>query len=164
MKQSMIKKQVVLSVGTLVFAGVGMAWAAPAPSELPSVRIKIDLAIPPTAVSVTKTGVAGTNHQVRIDATVVASSMSPVCSGPFKVKLESTEDPTTGRWALVGEAGVADLCIKAGAAMTPSAKRSFTDTVPQGALRKYRATADSLNQVDEMNEGNNVANAGYVAR
>jgi len=164
MKQRTIKKQVVLSVGTLVFAGVGLASAAPATSELPAVRIKIDLAIPPTGVSVTKTGVAGTNHQVRIDTTVVASSMSAACSGPFKVKVESTEDPTTGRWALVGEAGIADLCVKAAAAARPSAKRSFTDTVPQGAFRKYRATADSLNQVDEMNEGNNVANAGYVAR
>jgi hypothetical protein len=166
MKQCMNKWRIGIGVGTLVFVGLGLAWAKPAPTPATRLKIKIDLSIPTNGMKATKTGEDGTDHQVRIDVTVRASAMgmAKVCSGPFKVKVESTEDPTTGRWDLVGHAGIANLCADSSVAKLPSAKRSFTDTVPEGSFRKYRATVDYLDQVDEVKEDNNVYSIGYVAR
>ncbi|MBN2371386.1 MAG: hypothetical protein JXO72_12960 [Vicinamibacteria bacterium] len=166
MKQHMSSWRMGIGAATLVCAGFGLAWAKPAPTPATRLEIKnkVDLAIPVNGMKATKTGVAGTDHKVRIDVTVRATtrSMLKICSGPFKVKVESTEDPTTGTWNLVGTAGIADICV-GGAKVAKSEKRSFNDTVPAGSFRKYRATIDFLDQVNESNETNNVESIGYVA-
>jgi hypothetical protein len=166
MKQRSNRWRIGIGAATLVCAGLGLAWAKPAPTPATRLMIKIDLSIPTNGMKVTKTGVDGTDHQVRIDVTVRATSIgkTKVCSGPFKVKVESTEDPTTDSWTLVGTAGIANMCVGGALAKIPSEKRWFDDTVPAGELRKYRATVDFLDQVDEANETNNVESAGYVAR
>ena len=166
MKQRTNKYRTGIGAGMLVCVGLGFAWAAPASKEPDRAKIKIDLMIPTNGMKATKTGVVGADNQVRIDVTVRAGApaLAGVCSGPFKVKLESTEDPTTGSWALVGAAGIAQMCVNPAAAKIPSEKRSFTDTVPVGSSRKYRATVDYLDQVDEADEDNNIASIGYVAR
>jgi len=39
---------------------------------------------------------------------------------------------------------------------------TFNHQVPTGQSYKYRVTADYLNQVDEADETNNLASAGYT--
>jgi hypothetical protein len=165
MKRQLNRWRIAIGMGTLVFAGFGWAWAKPAERRLET-KQKIDLTIPTNGMKATKTGVAGTDHQIRIDVSVRATTAGSarICSGPFKVKVESTEDPTTGVWNLVGSAGIADMCVGGPVAVLPSEKRSFNDTVPAGSFRKYRATVDFLDQVKEANETNNVDSIGYVAR
>lgn len=160
MRNQKVARQIVMGLGVALVASAVLAQRAPGRKAVPE---KIDLAILPTGMRIARAGAAGADHQVRIDVTIAASCALTRCSGPFKVRVDSTDDPTTGRWTLVGEAGVADLCVRPAGA-TVSVERSFTDTVPAGAFRKYRATADPINQVSERNEGNNVGSAGYVAR
>jgi hypothetical protein len=162
MKLRMNKLQIGIGAATLVCASLGMAWAKPASRDLGRERIKIDLSIPPNGIQVADLGAVGSDRRVRIDVTIRAwAAGGGVCSGPFKVKLESTEDPRMG-WNLVGTAGVATMCVSSSSAKLPSVVRSFTTTFPSGSAHKLLATADFLDQVDEANEGNNTYDRGYV--
>lgn len=112
-------------------------------------------------------------YQVQINVTVKNSAMGPKsastadsltaegrarhCAGASKLLLEWTEDPTMG-FNRLGEAGI--IALAPGASKTVS----FTQWVPKGAVRKYRATADHLNWIAEWDKGNNINSAGYIAR
>jgi hypothetical protein len=162
MKLRMNKWQIGIGAATLLVASLGMAWAKPAPSEIGREKIKIDLSIPPNGIQVTDLGAVGADRRVRIEVTVRAwAAGAGACSGPFKVKLESTEDPRTG-WSLVGTAGVANMCVRLSRVKLPSVKRSFTTTFPSGSAHKLLATVDFLDQVDEAREDNNIYGRGYI--
>jgi subtilase family serine protease len=77
--------------------------------------------------------------------------------------VEWTEDPTVG-FNLLGTGGVTNLAYDSASVVVRNGKTlSFNHLVPTGKSYKYRVTADYLNQVDEANETNNVASAGYIA-
>ena len=114
------------------------------------------------------------SYKVKISVTVknaafgpragsTAASLTPEgrarhCAGASKLLLQWTKDPTTGTFNYLGEAGIPPL--------NPGESKTvfFTQWVRKGEIRKYIATADHLNWINEWNEMNNVKNAGYIAR
>jgi hypothetical protein len=67
--------------------------------------------------------------------------------GAFKVKLEWTDD----------RSGYIGLCDSGIAELARGASKDFfcEDTIPSMTFRRYRATADYMNWIDESNETNN---------
>jgi len=100
-------------------------------------------------------------HNVQINVTVV-NRIRNTATGPFKVKVEWTNNPTIG-YNLLGSGGVTNLEYNLASAVIKNRKTlSFNHQVPTGESYKYRVTADYLNQVDEADETNNVTSAGYT--
>jgi hypothetical protein len=98
---------------------------------------------------------------VQINVTLI-NPVRNTATGPFKVKVEWTSDPTRG-YNLLGTGGVTGLNYDmASAAIRNRKTLSFSHQVPTGESYKYRVTADYLNQVDEADETNNVSSAGYT--
>jgi len=138
-----------------------LAEAAKAPDSPEAVKLKPDIAI--SDVKINRISVVPAGDNVQINVTVV-NRIRGTSTGPFKVKVEWTEDPTVG-FNLVGTGGVINLTYdSAPVVVVRNGKTlSFNHLVPTGKSYKYRVTADYLNQVDEANETNNVASAGYIA-
>lgn len=158
--------KVITLVGVICVIQVPVtANAAPLSKEASGeiVKVKVDLSIDRFIILPTVTPSPGHDQHLNIDLYVRARGKG--CSGPFKVKVEWTRNPVTDPWQLVGHAGIANLCaaLPHVAKIKPVVKRHFTDDIAAGTFKKYRATIDYLNQVDEANERNNVSNAGYVA-
>ena len=130
--------------------------------------IKSDIAI--SKVQFIKRGedIGGTDLitiKVEIENNIFKSS-----TGPFKVRIEWTENPTLG-FNHLGDGEVVNLSNPndghwASEALTlgPPKILNFSHEVPAGKSYQYRVTADYLYQVDESNEGNNIKSAGYINR
>ncbi len=141
----------------LIPAAAGLTNAAGKP---PAVAIKPDIVI--TDLSIDRTGVTPAGDEVLVSVTV-RNPVSGTSTGPFKIKVEWTEDPTAG-FTLLGTSGVSNLANDPSMASVRGETRTFEHVVPSGKAYKYRVTADYMNQVAEANEDNNVESAGYVAR
>lgn len=133
--------------------------AANAAEKPPGVALKPDITI--NDLRIERVSSTPTEDNVRITVTV----MNPVrgtSTGPFKIKVEWTENPSAG-FTLLGTSGVANLVNDLAAIAVRGETRTFDHVVPKGKSYKYRATADYMSQVAESNEANNVNSAGYVA-
>jgi subtilase family serine protease len=90
-------------------------------------------------------------------SSLTAEGISRGSGGAFKAQVDWSDNPTTG-WNRLCESGVT--------ALSAGATSNFfcNDDVPKGTARKFRATVDILNWIDESNETNNVNSAGFVSR
>jgi len=94
---------------------------------------------------------------VRVTVAVRNAAKYKTCDGPLKVKVERRE-VIPGRktpFSRLGEAGIVELCADPTSVKLQVETRTFEDTVPIEKIYLYRAIVDSMNQVDEANEGNN---------
>lgn len=143
----------------IVMTSIVLVEAAKAPDSPDAVKIKPDVVI--SDLKINRISVVPAGHNVQINVTVV-NPVRNTATGPFKVKVEWTNDPTRG-YNLLGSGGVTTLNYDLASAVIKNRKTlSFNHQVPTGESYKYRVTADYLNQVDEADETNNVANAGYT--
>lgn len=131
-----------------------------AANKPPAVAVKPDIII--TDLSIDRTDVTPDGDKVLVSVTVL-NGVPGTSTGPFKIKVEWTENPTVG-FTLLGTAGVSNLINDPSMVAVHGETRTFEHIVPKGKAYKYRATADSMSQVDEANETNNVESAGYTAR
>jgi len=137
-----------------------LAEAAKAPSSPEATKLKPDIAI--SDVKINRMSVVPAGDNVQINVTVV-NRIRGTSTGPFKVKVEWTEDPTVG-FNLLGIGGVTNLAYDSASVVVQNSKTLiFNQLVPTGKSYKYRVTADYLNQVDEANEANNMTSVGYIA-
>jgi len=148
---------------------VAAAAAAPAP---PGMKVKPDLYV--QSFTAAKTGATPVAHQVRLTVRVGIRASTAVSTGPFKILVQYRQalaGPTgrmgrsarKGGWTALPEAGVAGMSYNPTSAKVPLVSRTFDTTVPGGKTYEFRATVDSMNQVDEANETNNGATASYEA-
>jgi len=143
----------------IVITSAVLVEAAKAPNSPDVVKIKPDVII--SDLKINRISVVPAGHNVQINVTVV-NPVRNTATGPFKVKVEWTNDPTRG-YNLLGSGGVTTLDYDLASAVIKNRKTlSFNHQVPTGESYKYRVTADYLNLVDEANETNNVAAAGYT--
>jgi hypothetical protein len=143
----------------IVITSAVLVEAAKAPDSPGAVKIKPDVVI--SDIKINRISVVPAGHNVQINVTVV-NPVRNTATGPFKVKVEWTNDPTRG-YNLLGSGGVTTLDYDLASAVIKNRKTlSFNHQVPTGESYKYRVTADYLNQVDEADETNNVAAAGYT--
>jgi hypothetical protein len=148
---------VVLAIILIVAA---FADAAKAPGSPDSTKIKPDIAV--SDMKITRVSVTSAGHNVQINATVV-NRIRDTSTGPFKVKVEWTENPALG-FNLLATGGVENLAYDSTSAVVRNGKTlTFSHVVPTGKNYKYRVTADYMGQVNETDETNNVASAGYLA-
>jgi hypothetical protein len=163
---------VILSVFVIFcFASVALAIEAPSPGTAVIAK-KPDLIV--ENISFSKITDEPTRVQVEISVTVknqiklpaqcastaaslTAEGRARACAGAFKVLLEWSDNPPAG-FNRLGEAGM--TALNCGESKTVK----FTQWVAKGTSRKYRATADHLNWINEWDEGNNINSAGYIAR
>ena len=147
----MLAKKADLVVDKITIKKIAQDPAIIPPGKLVKVRYKVQI------------DVTVKNKAFGIQAASTADSLTAEgrarhCGGASKLLLEWTEDPTVG-FNRLGEAGI--IALAPGASKTVS----FTQWVPKGAARKYRATADHLNWIAEWHEGDdNINSAGYIAR
>lgn len=143
-----------------VIIAAAFADAAKAPISGEAVKLKPDVVI--KNVNITRMSTVPEGDNIRINVTV-ANMVQGTSTGPFKVKVEWTENPATG-FNFLAAGGVANLANNPASVVTYQTKTlTFNHLVPTGKAYKYRITADYMNQVDEANEANNVTTAGYVA-
>ncbi len=143
----------------MVMTSAVLVEAAKVPDSPDAVKIKPDVII--SDLKINRINVVPAGHNVQINVTVV-NPVRNTATGPFKVKVEWTSDPTRS-YNLLGSGGVTTLDYDLASAVIKNKKTlSFNHQVPMGESYKYRVTADYLNQVDEADETNNVANAGYT--
>ena len=143
----------------IVMTSAVLVEAAKAPNSPDAVKIKPDVVI--SDLKINRISVVPAGHNVQINVTVV-NPVRNTATGPFKVKVEWTNNPTRG-YNLLGSGGVTTLDYDLASAVIKNRKTlSFNHQVPTGESYKYRVTADYLNQVDEADETNNVAIAGYT--
>ncbi len=152
---------VVMVVIAVLLLPFGLTAQAKGPGKKPGmVKLKPDIVIHNLTVAKVAENPDG-SHRVKITVVLRNSSTFTNCTGPFKVLVEWTQDPTAG-FTYLREAGVAKLCFDT-ASIVPAKPVTlfFEDVVPARQFKKYRVTADHLNQVDESNETNNVNSIGY---
>jgi hypothetical protein len=129
------------------------------PDSASAVKIKPDVKI--SDLEIKRIEVVPAGHNVQVNVTV-ANPVRGTATGPFKIKVEWTNDPTRD-FNLLGTGGVTTLNYDLASAVIKNRKTlSFNHQVPIGESYKYRVTVDYLNQVDEADETNNVASAGYT--
>ena len=143
----------------IVMASAAMVEAAKAPGIPDSVKIKPDIKI--SDLKINRISVVPAGHNVQIEVTV-ANPVMDTRTGPFKVQVEWTADPRSG-FNFLASGGVASLDYNSASVTINNRKvLTFNHQVPTGQSYKYRVTADYLNQVDEADETNNLASAGYT--
>jgi hypothetical protein len=143
----------------IVMTSAVLVEAAKVPDSPDAVKIKSDVII--SDLKINRINVVPSGHNVQINVTVV-NPVRNTATGPFKVKVEWTDNPTRG-YNLLGSGGVTTLDYDLASAIIKNRKTlSFNHQVPIGESYKYRVTADYLDQVDEADETNNIANAGYT--
>lgn len=152
-----IRCLIILMSLLMIPAALGLTDAAEKP---PVVAVKPDIVI--RDLSIDQTGVTPAGNKVLVSVTVL-NPVSGTSTGPFKIKVEWTEDPTAG-FTLLGTSGVSNLINDPSMIAVRGETRTFEHVVPSGKAYKYRVTADFMNQVAEANEANNVDSAGYIAR
>lgn len=137
--------------------------AAPQKGGGTSVALKPDLRV--IGVQAERVGFAADGtHQLRIRVTVVNSAGGTVCAGPFTVMV-AKNDLRSEWFTFLGRRDAARLCTDPSRARAATAVLDFTDTVPVGEQRRYMATADEGNRVDEAKEDNNIGRSeAYVAK
>jgi hypothetical protein len=127
------------------------------PEIVEKVKMKPDLKV--HSVFVERTGFTSTKaHRVRVTANVINASRFRTCDGPLKVKVEK-KDMSRRRKTLysrLGEAGVVELCADPTSGKLRTVSRVFDDIIPFGKTRKYKVTVDSMDQVSESSETNNI--------
>jgi len=149
-----------LGLVAVLILPLGLIAQAKAPDKKPElVKLKPDIVIHNLTIAKTGEKPDGT-HQVRITVVLRNASTFTNCTGPFKVLLEWTQNPTAG-FNYLREGGVAKLCFNSAAAAVATTTLTFDDEVPARQFKKYRVTADHLNQVAESNETNNINSVGY---
>lgn len=148
---------IVLMSLLMILAVAGLTDAAEKP---PVAAVKPDIVI--KDLSIDRTGVMPEGNKVLVSVTVLNAAPG-TSTGPFKIKVEWTEDPTAS-FTMLGTSGVSNLINDPSTVAIKGITRTFEHIVPSGKAYKYRVTADFMNQVDEANEANNVDSAGYVAR
>lgn len=165
---------VILSVFVIFcFASVSLAAEAPSPAGTVALAKKPDLIV--ENISFLKITDEPTRVQVEISVTVknqnklpaqcastaaslTAEGRARACAGAFKVLLEWSDNPPAG-FNRLGEAGM--TALNCGESKTVK----FTQWVAKGTSRKYKATADNLNWINEWGDDtNNINSAGYIAR
>jgi hypothetical protein len=145
----------------LLMTSAALVEAAKAPGSPDSVKIKPDIQI--SDLKINRISVVPAGHNVQIEVTVV-NPVKNTGTGPFKVQVEWTADPSRG-FNFLASGGVASLDYNSASVTANNRKTlTFNHQVPTGQSYKYRVTADYLNQVDEADESNNIASAGYIAR
>jgi hypothetical protein len=153
----------------LAWAGIfvlALALCAPADQKkvvkTDAIKIKPDLRI--AKIQAERVGfTAAGAHQVQVKVTVVNSAPAAVCAGPFQVRTEMRSPG--GLYTYLGRQGADRLCANPSLARMASATLIFSDTVPAGQQRQWRASADSTGVVDEASEVNNQAESEvYVAK
>lgn len=147
-------------LAAVALLAVLLAAGANAAEKPPGIALKPDIVV--KSVQVERISSTPTADNVRITVTVM-NTVSGTSTGPFKIKLEWTENPAAG-FILLGTSGVTNLANDPAAVAVRGETRTFDHSVPKGKSYKYRATADYTNLVDEANESNNVGSAGYMAR
>ncbi|OPY50797.1 MAG: hypothetical protein A4E49_02589 [Methanosaeta sp. PtaU1.Bin112] len=148
-----------MAIMAMVMSPLAVVEAAKAPASTDAVRIKPDIAI--SDLKINRVSVVPSGHNVQINVTVI-NPVRNTATGPFKVKVEWTSDPTRG-YNLLATGGVTGLNYDIASAVIKNRKTlSFSHQVPTGESYKYRVTADYLNQVDEADETNNLSSAGYT--
>jgi hypothetical protein len=152
-----ISRLIILTSLLMILVAAGLTDAAEKP---PVIAVKPDIVI--RDLSIDRTGVTPAGNEVLVSVTV-RNPVSGTSTGPFKIKVEWTEDPAAG-FTLLGTSGVSNLINDPSMAAVRGETRTFEHVVPNGKAYKYRVTADFMNQVAEANEANNVDSAGYVAR
>ena len=144
---------------SIVMTSILLVEAAKAPAPPDAIKIKPDIGI--SDLKINRISVVPTGHNVQIAVTVV-NPVKDSRTGPFKVKVEWTNNPTRG-FNLLGTGGVTSLDFNSASAVIQNKKTlTFNHLVPTGESYKYRVTADYMNQVDEADETNNIASAGYT--
>ena len=160
-----------------IFLTVALAASAAADVTRTPVAVPVTPDLVVYSVTVQRLAIlADGSHQVRITATAMCNAVAPTSCGPFKLLADWWDlDPRIPDDALVftdhpipstrlGEAGVTSLaCGRGASARVPTAVRTFEATVPAGAVRVFRVTADSAAQVIESNELNNFKAERYRA-
>jgi len=124
--------------------------------DVTAVKMKPDLVVHSIKAERVRFLPSGENL-VRVTVMVRNASKFKTCDGPFKVKVER-RDVIPGRKTLftrLGEAGITKICADPTSMKLQVETRTFEDTVPVGKTYLYKATVDSMNQVDEADEGNN---------
>lgn len=143
----------------MLMTSLVLVEAAKAPDIPEGVKIKPDIKI--SELKINRVNVLPAGHNVQINVTV-SNPRIDTSTGPFKVKVEWTSNPTRG-YNLLATGGVTNLGYSSSSAIINNAKTlSFNHQVPTGQSYKYLVTADYLNQVDEADETNNLASAGYT--
>lgn len=161
-----IKKYLwILSAVMFLFCFAGAAFSADVPATA-AIAKKADLIVEKIEFkklaqdpAIVRPGVpTKVKYKVEIKVTVKNKVIGPkaASAGAFKVLVEWSDNPPAG-FNYLAEGGVASLAPGASKTLT------FEQWVFKGTARKYRATADNLNSVDEWDEKNNVNSAGYVA-
>lgn len=149
----------VMVIAAMVMSSMALVEAAKAPASTDSVKIKPDIAI--SDLKINRVSVVPSGHNVLINVTLI-NPVRNTATGPFKVKVEWTNDPIRG-YNLLGTGGVTGLNYDMASMVIKNKKTlSFSHRVPTGESYKYRVTADYLNQVDEADETNNISSAGYT--
>ena len=146
------------AIGLLIilFAAIAFANAVEKP---PEIALKPDIVL--KNLRIDRISSTPTADNVQITVTVI-NAVRGTSTGPFKVKVEWTENPTIG-FTLLGTSGISNLTNDPSSIVVRNETRTFNHTVPKGKAYKYLATADYMNQVSEANESNNANSAGYVA-
>ncbi|MCI5208006.1 MAG: hypothetical protein D3910_04275 [Candidatus Electrothrix sp. ATG2] len=159
--------KILLSVFVCMLPQVASAARRPVMErDVAVMRLKPDIVI--SDIRCTKKGEGRSGADLIAIKVEVKNKMLRSSTGPFKVKIEWTENPTVG-FTYLGHAGVTNLSNSgsghsASAALASPAILNFRHKVPAGKAYKYKVTADYLNQVDENREDNNIRSAGYSNR
>jgi hypothetical protein len=126
------------------------------------IKIKPDLRV--AKIQAERVGfTAAGAHQVQVKVTIVNSAPAAVCAGASQVRMEKRSPG--GLYGYLGQQGAERLCANPSRAKLATATLIFTDTIPAGQRRQWRATADSSGLVDEASEVNNQAESEvYVAK
>jgi hypothetical protein len=122
-----------------------------------AIKRKPDLVVHSIKVERTRFLPSGENS-VRVTVAVRNAARFKTCSGPLKVKVEKRE-LIQGRktpFSRLGEAGIVKLCADPTSMKLQVETRTFQDTVAIDKTYVYRAIVDSMNQIVEENESNNI--------
>jgi hypothetical protein len=144
-----------LTAGWAVAASTDVARTPVAVPVVPNLRVR--------SIGVQRTGLTAAGaHQVRVTAQVTCASPVSTSVGAFALLVEYRD--AGGVYHSLGESSIPRIaCGAAANARMPIETRAFTDTVPAGIVRTYRATVDRANAIAEGNETDNSSTIPYAA-
>lgn len=161
------------AVCAVVKAAVGVLLAAVAGAAPPTTATKVKPDLVAASVTAARERIRPEGvYQVRVTVKVALRAAGDVSTGPFKVRVEYRDAPllavrseakSLAVWTLLQEGGVAGMTFSTASSRLPGETRTFSDTVPPGVVRTYRAKVDSMDQVEEADETNNQATATFRA-
>lgn len=140
------------------FVSIDMSSQQKETKVISKTKLKPDLRV--FSVKVEREGfTASKAHRVKITIQIINAASFKTCDGPLKIKLEKADILSRRKpsYSYLGQAGVTEVCADPTSMKIRTETRYFRDTIPFGKTRKYKATVDSMDQVDESIESNNVA-------